>query len=143
MSASGGKRTLPNVQLSSYHPGMSIRELVSQLVGVAPDSADPAVDWNLRGKLWTRLEREAQETLRKTCPEAWCTAQEWDDRIDCSIRSKNGGIVGEMISLSDVTAARLTETASRLHRSSMGEHVDLIDPILPPVFIGKGSANDR
>ena len=121
---------------------MLIRELVSQLVGVEPHSTDSTVDWDHRGKLWSQLETRAQEILRKTCPEAWCTAQEWDNRIDCLVRLKNGAIVGEMISLPDVTAARLTETASRLHRPT-GEDIDLIDPILPPAFIGKGSANDR
>ena len=113
---------------------MTIEELVAQLEGIAPDSSDPTIDWGHRGNLWARLAAEAEDIVSVICARAFCTAQEWDNRLDCSLRLHDGSVIGEMISLSNLTVTRLRETASRLRRRASGEEVNLMNPILPPIF---------
>jgi hypothetical protein len=115
---------------------MEMDELVAALVGVPSDSTDPTIDWDHRGDLWTELATKAGELVSSVVPEAWCTAQEWDNRVDCSVKLRNGMIVGEMISLRELSRERLCETADRLRRKLAGEEVQLISEILPPTYIG-------
>jgi hypothetical protein len=122
---------------------MEIEQLVVALDGVPSDSTDPTIDWDHRGDLWSELATRAEEIVSSIVREAFCTAQEWDNRLDCSVKLRNGTIVGEMISLRELSRERLSETADRLRRKLAGEDVQLISEILPPTFIGGPLPNAR
>ena len=117
---------------------MEIEELVLKLIGVDPASDDPSIDWDARGLLWEQLSKKAEEILRKEAVAAFCTAQEWDNRIDCQVKLPNGTIVGEMVELNSLTIERLRETAIRLRYRHAGEPIALVNSILPPLYIGRG-----
>ncbi len=115
---------------------MQIEELVAALVSVPSDSSDPAIDWNERSQFWSELAAKADGLITSILPPAFCTAREWDNRIDCAVKQADGMIVGEMISLEELSAERLQETAKRLRRKLGGEHVQLVGEIRPPLYIG-------
>ena len=82
------------------------------------------------------IAEKAQRLLRSLVPNSHCTAHEWDDRIDCTARLPNGTeIVGEMISISEVTEERILETATRLRQKQLGEDVQLVDELPQPIHI--------
>ncbi|HEV2532143.1 hypothetical protein [Phenylobacterium sp.] len=93
------------------------------------------VDWTRIDMLWRQLAAEAERIASSVAPGAFCTAQEWDQRIDCTIKLSDGKIVGEMILLSEVTVQRVEETAERLRRRLAGENVPLMNELWPPIRI--------
>src|SRR4051812_5994469 len=115
---------------------MEIDELSSVLTGVPADSREPSIDWDERGRLWGELAAKAEELLRSIVPDAFCTAQEWDNRLDCAVKLPNARIVGEMISVDELTSERLGQTADRLRRKFAGEPVRLVSEIRSPIYIG-------
>jgi hypothetical protein len=119
-----------------YLGRMEIEQLVAALVGVRPDTCDPAIDWDQRGKLWFTLAKRAEDLIGATLPAAFCTAQEWDNRIDCQLQLADGSVVGEMIGLDGMNIRRLKETAERLRRVNSGEYIELVDPIQSPLYTG-------
>ena len=108
---------------------MAIDGLAMILAGVGSDSRDPDVDWDERSRLWAELAAKAADRLVAIVPQAFCTAQEWDNRLDCSVRLADGRIVGEMIRVDELTTERLEETAERLGRKHAGETVELVNPL--------------
>jgi len=115
---------------------MEIDELALALAGVAPDSRDPEVDWDKRGRLWSELATRAEGLLTSIVPGAFCTAQEWDNRLDYEAKLPDGTFVGEMISLDELTTSRLRETAERLRSRLAGDQVQFVNEIRPPIYIG-------
>jgi len=79
---------------------------------------------------------QVERLLRSLVPDSYCTAQEWDDRIDCTAWLPGGKeVVGEMISLSDVTEERIRETAERLRKRQLGINVPLVNELRKPILI--------
>jgi hypothetical protein len=78
---------------------------------------------------------EAQKALSAIAPGAFCIPQDWDNRVDCLITQPDGSVVGEMIELSELDAARLQATGKRLRMRSQGREVPLVDEIQPPTRI--------
>ena len=120
---------------------MEIEELVAALVGVPADSSDPSIDWDHRGHLWSELAKKSEALLKSVAPDAFCTAQEWDNRIDCEVRQPDGSFVAEMIGLKEVNVDRILEAAARLRQRSLGEEVVLVNERAPPIYLG-GSLPD-
>ena len=81
---------------------------------------------------------EASRILKETLPGAWCVAQEWDNRIDCKVKLRDGRIVGEMVPRRVLTVERLSETAQRLKDFVDNGHGPLVGAILPPKRIIEG-----
>ena len=133
----GGKRTLASACQKARFARMEIDELASQLASIAPNSSDPAIDWRCHERLWSQLTAMAEALVASVAPEARCTAQEWDNRLDCMVRLPDGAIVGEMVVLGDLMSKRLRETAERLQRIASGERVQLIRKIDLPVHLGR------
>ena len=77
----------------------------------------------------------SEDLITKIAPGAFCQQQEWDNRVDCAIKLPSGAVVGEMISLRKLSIKRLEDTADRLRRRLVDEHVLLVDEILPPLLI--------
>jgi hypothetical protein len=115
---------------------MKIEELVAALVGVPADSRDLNIDWDRRGELWTDLAEKSELLLKSVAPEAFCTAQEWDNRIDCEVRQADGRFVAEMIRLEEVSADRVLRAAERLQRRTLGEDVQLVNERRLPIYLG-------
>jgi hypothetical protein len=78
---------------------------------------------------------QAERLLVDIAPGAFCTAQEWDERIDCFLRLPDGTLIGEMILVEELTESRVRETGWRLQQWAEGRKVPLVRPILPPVRI--------
>ena len=114
---------------------MEIDGIAMILAGVGSDSRDQGVDWDERSRLWAELAANATELLVAIIPEAFCTAQEWDNRLDCVVRLADGATVGEMIRIGELTTEWLEETAERLRRRRAGEPVQLVNPLSPPILI--------
>ncbi len=108
---------------------MEIDGIAMILAGVGSDSRDQGVDWDERSRLWAELAANATELLVAIIPEAFCTAQEWDNRLDCEVRLADGATVGEKIRIGELT------TAERLRRRRAGEPVQLVNPLSPPILI--------
>lgn len=115
---------------------MEIEKLVAALAGVPVDSSDPSINWDHRSELWTELAEKSEVLLKSVAPEAMCTAQEWDNRIDCFVRQPDGSVVAEMISLEKIGVDRILEAAGRLRQRSLGEKVDLVNERGLAVYIG-------
>lgn len=115
---------------------MEIEELAAALAGVPADSSGPSIDWDHRGSLWTELAEKSEALLKSVAPDAFCTAQEWDNRIDCDIQQPDGSFVAEMIGLEEVNVDRILEAAARLRRRSLGEKAALINERGPPIYLG-------
>ncbi|MGE5145621.1 MAG: hypothetical protein ACM3N5_02675 [Candidatus Eiseniibacteriota bacterium] len=81
---------------------------------------------------------QAERLLRSLVPNAHCTAQEWDNRIDCMAWLPSGKeVVGEMISINDVTEERIRETAERLKKRQLGIDVPLVNELWEPIRLIK------
>ena len=78
---------------------------------------------------------QAERILRSVAPTAFCTAQEWDGRIDCQIRLADGSFAGEMIGLAELNEARLIATGERLRKKLQGIPVQLVNELRPPIRI--------
>jgi hypothetical protein len=52
------------------------------------------------------IAEQAERILQSVAPTAFCTAREWDSRIDCAIRLPNGSVAGEMVRLREATEGR-------------------------------------
>jgi hypothetical protein len=84
---------------------------------------------------------QAEKILRSVAPQAFCTAQEWDGRIDCAVRLADGTFAGEMIVLTELSEARLIATGERLRKKLRGIPVRLVNELRPPVRIRSNSSN--
>ncbi len=87
--------------------------------------------------LWAALENLAEELLGLPQEGAFCTVQEWDDRIDCCIKLDDGRIVGEMVPLLGLSGRVLRETGERLKQRKLGENIQLKDELWPSVRISR------
>jgi hypothetical protein len=79
---------------------------------------------------------QAQKILTSIAPGAFCTAQEWDGRIDCAVKLADGSIVTEMILLAELSEARIITTGERLQKRLQGLPVTLVNELRPPLRIG-------
>jgi hypothetical protein len=114
---------------------MTFEEYAAELSKVATDDRRPDIDWDRQSRLWIQLERKAERILSSIVPGVMCTAQEWDHRIDCTIRLADGSMVGEMVGLRHLTEDRLKQTGDRLRRLAEGEDVQLVDAVTSPRVI--------
>lgn len=89
--------------------------------------------------LWAALENLAVEFLRPIVEGAFCTVQEWDNRIDCCIKLGDGRIVGEMVPLLGLTGSVLRESGERLKQRKLDENFALKDELWTPVRISRNS----
>lgn len=92
-------------------------------------------EWDEADRLLEDLVHASNVIVSSICTGAFCTPQEWDQRIDCEIKLPDGSFVGEMISLSKISETRLQETAERLRRLVAGEAVSLVDALRGPTAI--------
>ena len=83
---------------------------------------------------------QAERIVTAIASDAWCHAQEWDNRIDCGIRLPNGKVVAEMIQLSDATEARFKAAAERLLKRQQGINVPLQNELPAPILITRENA---
>jgi hypothetical protein len=79
--------------------------------------------------------RQAEQILASIVPGAFCTVQDWDGRIDCTIRLADGSIAGEMVLLSELTEARIIATAERLQMRLQGIDVPSVNAVRGPMRI--------
>ena len=110
-------------------------EYAAELSKLDPEVASLDADWKRITRLWVQLEKKAERLVSSIAPGAYCTAQEWDRRIDCKIKLGDGRVVGEKVGLSEVTEQRLMETGDRLRRRAAGESVPLVNELRPPALI--------
>jgi hypothetical protein len=75
---------------------------------------------------------EAEKLLRTIIPDAFCVAQEWDNRIDCILKLPDGTSVGEMVRLSELTELRIREAGRRLEQRARGVDVQLVNELRAP-----------
>ncbi len=80
----------------------------------------------------------AEQVLQSVAPTAFVQAQEWDNRIDCSVKLPNGSVIGEMVSLQHATEARIRDAGVRLQQRLQGIDVPLENKLLPPILIRRG-----
>lgn len=78
---------------------------------------------------------QAERILSSIAPGAFCTAQEWDSRIDCAIRLADGSIAAEMIALAELSEARIIAAGERLQMKRQGIPVRLENERRPPIRI--------
>lgn len=114
---------------------MTFEQYAAELSKVGPEETNPDVDWKKITRLWVQIERKAERLVSSIAPGAFCTAQEWDHRIDCVLKLDDGSVVGEMVSLSDVTEQRLREAGDRLRRRAEGENIALENELRPPALL--------
>jgi len=86
---------------------------------------------------------DAEKVLSQVAPGAVCVAQEWDDRVDCLIKLADGSVVGEWVTVSQLTEARVREVGKRLRLRSEGIEVPLVNEIPPPLRVGAASKGAR
>jgi hypothetical protein len=115
---------------------MTFEEYAAELSKIDPERSNPNVDWRKVTHLWVQLEKKVERLISSIAPGAFCTAQEWDSRIDCAIKLADGTVVGEMVGLNEVTEQRLREAADRLRQRVEGEDVPLVSELRPPLVIG-------
>jgi len=80
--------------------------------------------------------KNAETILRSIVSDGHCDAQEFDNRIDCFV-VHNGRVIGEMITLPEITEQRIRETADRLRRRVAGESVALVNELWEPILISR------
>ena len=85
---------------------------------------------------------QAERILASIVPGAFCTAQEWDGRIDCAVRLADGSVAGEMVLLAELSEARIIATGERLQRKLQGMAVQLMNELRPPIRIRGYSERD-
>jgi len=111
---------------------MTLEECAIQL----RQCANPeALEWARVDTLWHQAAVEAERIAKSVLPDAFCTAQEWDQRIDCAVKLTDGQIAGEMILLSELTEPRIKETAIRLRRRLAGDDISLVNELRRPILI--------
>jgi hypothetical protein len=66
------------------------------------------------------IAEQAKRILAAVAPDAWCQAQEWDNRIDCGIWLPDGTVVAEMIPLREATEPRIRGAGESLLKRRMG-----------------------
>ncbi len=122
---------------------MTLLELAHALAEFATDSDQPPREgWDEHTRRWATLVALAEKELQAVAPAAFCTAQEWDNRIDCAITTEEG-VVGEMLALTELSVERLHQAGLRLSRKAAGEVVELVTPLQPPLYIGGPLTNVR
>ena len=84
------------------------------------------------------IAEKARRILQAIAPDAWCQEQEWDDRIDFSVKQPDGKIVSEWIELREITETRIRECSERLKLRHQGIHVALVNEIRPPILLFRG-----
>ena len=75
---------------------------------------------------------QVEKLLGKIAPGAICVAQEWDCRIDCIVTLSDGTVVGEMISLTELTESSIRATGERLRLLGEGKDVSLVNDLRLP-----------
>jgi hypothetical protein len=88
------------------------------------------------------IAEQAERILTAIVEDAYCAPQEWDNRIDCLIRLKDGRVIGEMIGLDDAEEKRIQEAGERLKQRSLGLDIALVNELRPPIQIGPSSKFD-
>jgi hypothetical protein len=83
------------------------------------------------------IAEQARRILALIDAGVWCVAQEWDNRIDCLIKLPSGDVIGEMITLDQVSEKRIREAGKRLRQRSLGIDVPLVNELRLPVAIVK------
>ncbi|HMC92403.1 MAG TPA: hypothetical protein VKI45_08075 [Allosphingosinicella sp.] len=78
---------------------------------------------------------QAELLLGKLASGAICVPQPWDRRVDCLLKLPDGSIIGEMISIEEVTDRRIRATAERLQKRSDGIDVPLVNEVYSPARI--------
>jgi hypothetical protein len=78
---------------------------------------------------------QAETLLASISAGAFCVPQDWDQRIDCLVNLPDGSVVGEMVSLNEVTERRIRATGERLRKRADGIDVPLVNEIQLPVRI--------
>jgi hypothetical protein len=97
-------------------------------------------DWSEdTDRLWAEATKQAARILSEAAPGAFCIAQEWDRRIDCTLKLPDGRMIGETVALADLSGDRVTQAGERLRRYSAGESVRLQNELTAPIFLGRGS----
>ena len=81
------------------------------------------------------ISEQAEGILKSVAPTACCQAQEWDSRIDCLIKLRDGSVAAEMIRLSEATEQRIREAGERLEKRRLGIPVILKEELMPPMTI--------
>jgi hypothetical protein len=81
------------------------------------------------------LETLVGEILVSIVEGAFCTVQEWDNRIDCCLKLDDGTIVGEMVSLSGLNAQVIQAVGARLKLRRSDVSFKLQNELSPPVRI--------
>jgi len=114
---------------------MTFEEYAAELSHIDPEEPNPDVDWKKVARLWVQLEKKAERLIHSIAPGAFCTAQEWDQRLDCTIKLADGNVVGEMVGLDEVTEQRLKATGDRLRKRAEGDNIPLVNEVLPPIRI--------
>lgn len=114
---------------------MTFEEYASELSKIRPEGSNAGVDWGKVTRLWVQLEKKAERLISSIAAGAFCTAQEWDHRLDCAIKLADGRVVGEMVALCEVNEQRLRETAERLRKRAEGGDVPLVNELRPPIRI--------
>lgn len=117
---------------------MTFEEYAVELLKVDPEGSSGAIDWTTVDRLWLELVNKAELLISSIAPGAHCTAQEWDRRIDCTIKLSETSVIGERVHLTKMTEQRLTETAKRLQQRAQGDSIPLVDELRPPLLIGRG-----
>jgi hypothetical protein len=93
-------------------------------------------DWSEEtDRLWVEATEQAGRVLSEAAPGAWCTAQEWDRRIDCTLKLDDGRMIGEMVTLADLSAERVAQAGDRLRRYAAGENVCLQNELTAPILL--------
>lgn len=108
---------------------MALTDLVQELTATRFEDQDRATEGEQLALAWSELTDEAEIILRQVVADAYCVAQEWDQRLDCLIRSPDGEPIGEMIGLGELTAERLGQTGERLRRWVAGDEIKLVNPV--------------
>ena len=86
------------------------------------------------------ISEQAEQIVTAIAPDAWCQAQEWDNRIDCGIKLPDGKVVAEMIGLTEATEARFKAAAERLLNRQQGIDVPLQNELPAPILITRENA---
>ena len=81
--------------------------------------------------------------LAAIVPDAWCQAQEWDNRIDCGVTQPDGTVAAEMISLNEATVTRIKAAAGRLILRQKGIQTPLQNELPPPIEIVPASKQSK
>ena len=116
---------------------MNLAEIIAELTAVPADDPRWRSDGERLDGLWSMLAEEVDSILADVSASSYCVAQAWDHRVDCHVRLPDGTVVGEMISLKDLTEDRLRQTGNRLRRKAAGDDVELVNALWRPLGIAR------